>query len=205
MSATLAAQRPATLVLGRRVTLSPRLRAVVLVLGLLVVYRSAFRYTYVGLFTSFDPTGPLVFVPFVPFAALAVASTGWRGIEDEPEALPQRGADVIVAGFLFLLAWIAAHEGPYVFSTETLAWRADLLSLVPLAAGLTALLFGARTLFRLRAAVLLLTAMSPATYRVLLVPCATGSSAPRSPPSAASTTCSASSVPPPPARSSTSR
>ncbi len=158
------------MVAGRRLSLTPRLRALVLVAGLLVVYRSAFGYTYVGLFTSFDPSGPLVFVPFVPFAALAVASMRWRGIEDEPAALPQRGADVIVAGFLFLLAWIAAHEGPYVFSTETLAWRADLLSLAPFTAGLMALLFGARVLFRLRAAVFLLTAMSPGTYRLLLVP-----------------------------------
>ena len=162
------AQHPGAPRLGVPV-IAPRGRIVLLALSLLAVYWSALRYTYEGLW-SFDPSSPLVFVPFVPFAALAVATTRWRGAADEPVALPQRGADVIVGGFFLLAAWLLAVEGPVVFSTETLAWRADLLSLVPFTAGMIALLFGGRMLFRLRSALLLLTAMSPALYRPVLAP-----------------------------------
>jgi exosortase/archaeosortase family protein len=150
-------------------TLTPRLRAALLALSLVVVYWSALRYTYVGL-ASFDPSSPLVFVPFVPFAALAVGLTRWRGAADEPVALPQRGADAVIAAFFFGTAWLAAYEAPRIFSTETLTWRADLLSLAPFTAGMITLLYGGRMLFRLRASVLLLTAMSPALYRPLLAP-----------------------------------
>jgi exosortase/archaeosortase family protein len=138
-------------------------------LSLVVVYWSALKYTYVGLL-SFDPSSPLVFVPFVPFAALAVGLTRWRGAADEPVALPQRGADAVIAGFFFSTAWLAAYEAPRIFSTETLTWRADLLSLAPFTAGMIAALYGGRMLFRLRTSVLLLTAMSPALYRPLLAP-----------------------------------
>ena len=150
-------------------TLSARGRAVLLLLTLTLVYWSALRYTYEGL-RSFDPSSPLVFVPFVPFAALAVATTRWRGAADEPVALPQRGADAIIGGFFLLTAGLVSYEAPRIFSTETLTWRADLLSLAPFTAGLIALLYGGRVLFRLRSAVLLLTAMSPALYRPLLAP-----------------------------------
>jgi exosortase/archaeosortase family protein len=152
-----------------RMLVSPRGRAVLMALTLVLVYWSALRYTYVGL-RSFDPSSPLVFVPFVPFAALAVGVTRWRGAANEPVALPQRGADVIIGGFFLGAAWLAAYEAPRIYSTETLTWRADLLSLAPFVAGMIALLYGGRMLFRLRAAVLLLTAMSPAMYRPVLAP-----------------------------------
>jgi exosortase/archaeosortase family protein len=152
-----------------RVLATPRGRAVLMTLSLVVVYWSALRYTYVGL-RSFDPSSPLVFVPFVPFAAFAVGVTRWRGAADEPVALPQRGADVIIGGFFLGAAWLAAYEAPRIYSTETLTWRADLLSLAPFTAGMIVLLYGGRMLFRLRAAVILLTAMSPAMYRPILAP-----------------------------------
>lgn len=148
-------------------------RAALLLGSLAVVYWAALRYTYVSL-QSFDPSSPLVFVPFVPFAAVAVGSTRWRGATDEPSALPQRGADVLIGICFLLTAWLTAFEAPRVFSTETLAWRADLLSLAPFTAGMIALLFGGRMLFRLRAAVLLLTAMAPGLYRPLLAPLRSG-------------------------------
>ena len=152
-----------------RLRVTPRGRAVLMALALCTVYGSALRYTYVGLL-SFDPSSPLVFVPFVPFAAFAVGLTRWRGAADEPVAVPQRGADAVIAAFFFGTAWFAAYEAPRIFSTETLAWRADLLSLAPFVAGMIAALYGGRMLFRLRAAVLLLTAMSPALFRPLLAP-----------------------------------
>ncbi|HEV7208190.1 MAG TPA: archaeosortase/exosortase family protein [Mycobacteriales bacterium] len=144
-------------------------RAVLMVIIIAVVYWPALKYTYVGL-RSFDPSSPLVFVPFVPFAALAVASTRWRGSPDEPAPLPQRGADFIIGGFFLIAAWLTAFEAPRIFSTETLAWRADFLSLAPFTAGMIALIYGGRMLFRLRPAVLLLTAMAPGFYRPVLAP-----------------------------------
>lgn len=156
-----------------RLVVTGRGRALIVLVCVLAVYWSALRYTYAGL-GSFDPSSPLVFVPFVPFAALAVAATRWQGADTEPAALPQRGADLIVGGFFLVAAWLAAYEAPFIFSTETLAWRADLLSFAPFTAGLIALLYGGRMLFRLRAAVLLLTAMSPGLYRPLLAPLRSG-------------------------------
>jgi exosortase/archaeosortase family protein len=153
--------RPASVLLHRR--------AAFLLASLVVVYWAALRYTYHGLL-SFDPNSPLVFVPFVPLAALAVASTRWRGALEEPAPVPERGADVIIGGFFIVGAWLAAFEAPRIFSTETLAWRADLLSLAPFMAGMIALLFGGRMLFRLRGSILLLTAMSPGLYRPVLAP-----------------------------------
>jgi exosortase/archaeosortase family protein len=162
---TSAEPRPASTVLHHR--------AALLVASLAVVYWPALRYTFHSLL-SFDPNSPLVFVPFVPLAALAVASTRWQGAIAEPGPLPDRGADVIIGGFFIIGAWLAAYEAPRIFSTETLAWRADLLSLAPFVAGMIALLFGGRMLFRLRGPLLLLTAMSPGLYRPLLAPLRTG-------------------------------
>jgi exosortase/archaeosortase family protein len=148
---------------------APNLRVALLLVSVVAVYWSAIRYTYYGLL-FFDPNSPLVFVPFVPLAALAVASTRWRGTPDEPVPLPQRGADAIIGAVFLFSAWLAAYEAPRVFTTETLAWRADLLSLAPFVAGMIAMLFGSRVLFRLRGSILLLTAMAPALYRPLLAP-----------------------------------
>ena len=164
---------PARSVQPRPISVALHLRTAILLASLVVVYWAALRYTYHGLL-SFDPNSPLVFVPFVPLAALAVASTRWKGALEEPAPLPERGADVIIGGFFMIAAWLAAYEAPRIFSTETLAWRADLLSLAPFVAGMIALLFGGRMLFRLRGAVLLLTAMAPGLYRPLLAPLRTG-------------------------------
>lgn len=145
-------------------------RSVVLVVVTLAVFWPALRYTYEGMRIGMDPTGPLAFVPFVPLAALAVAATRWSGTPAEPLPLPQRSADWTIAGFLLLTSWVLAVNVPFVFTTQTLTWRADLLPVAPFVGALVTILFGSRMLFRLRAPLVLLTAMSPALYRAVLEP-----------------------------------
>ena len=134
------------------------------------VFQPGLRYTYEALRLGIDPTGPLAFVPFVPLAVIAVTVTRWAGDPAEPRLHPQRSADWTIAGMLLALAGALALQGPYIFRTETLTWRADLLPLAPFVGALVCVLFGARMLYRLRPAIGLLTAMSPALYRAVLEP-----------------------------------
>lgn len=141
----------------------------VLLLGTVgAVYWSGLVYTYESLLSGLDPTAPLGFVPFVPLGVLALVVTRWRGDPDEGATLPQPGADKAVALLLFAAAWACALIGPAVLQTETLTWRADLLSLTPFTAGMVALLFGVRMVYRLRTPLFVLTLMSPSLYRPLL-------------------------------------
>jgi exosortase/archaeosortase family protein len=146
------------------------LRAALLVALVVVSHRGALRYTYAGLIHGgLDPTSPLVFVPFVPVAAAFVAAQKWRSVPAEPNRPPQRAADVVIGVFFVVVAAAVAAWFPSIFRTDTLVWRADLVSLAPFVAGVVALLFGGRMLYRCRSAVVLLTAMGPALYRPLVV------------------------------------
>jgi exosortase/archaeosortase family protein len=145
-------------------------RVVVLAAAVVASHFAALRATYEPVVGSvgLDPNGPLVFVPFVPLGALVVAAVRWRGSEDEPDAVPQRAADAVIAMFFLALAWLGARLGPAVYDTDTLAWRADLLSLAPFTAAMVVALFGGRMLHRLRPAIALLTLMSPALFRPVI-------------------------------------
>jgi exosortase/archaeosortase family protein len=153
-------------------------RVSVLVVAVVVSHFAALRTTYAPVFGSvgLDPNGPLVFVPFVPLGAFAVAAMRWRGSEDEPDAVPQRAADAVIAMFLLGLAWLATRIGPAVYDTDTLTWRADLLSLAPFTAAMVVALFGGRMLRRLRPALALLTLMAPALFRPVIEVARNGSS-----------------------------
>jgi len=156
----------------------------VLVTAVVVSHFAALRTTFAPVLgaigrdgpAALDPNGPLVFVPFIPLAALAVAANRWRGTEQEPVAVPQRAADAVIAAFFLSIAWLAAKAGPAVFDTDTLAWRADLLSLAPFTAAMVVVLFGSRMLTRLRPALWLLTLMAPALYRPVIELARQGSS-----------------------------
>jgi exosortase len=145
-------------------------RVAVLVVAVVVSHFAALRTTYAPVFGSvgLDPNGPLVFVPFVPLGAFVVAALRWRGSEDEPDAVPQRAADAVIALFLLAVAWLAARVGPAVYGTDTLTWRADLLSLAPFTAAMVVALFGGRMLHRLRPALALLMLMAPALFRPVI-------------------------------------
>ena len=153
-------------------------RVATLAVAVLVSHFAALRATYAPVLGSvgLDPNGPLVFVPFVPLGAFVVAAIRWRGSEDEPDAVPQRAADAVIALFFLGLAWLAARVGPLVFDTDTLTWRADLLSLAPFTAAMVVALFGGRMLHRLRPAVALLTLMAPALFRPVIALARNGSS-----------------------------
>ena len=154
-----------------------RLRAVGVVAIVVVVHLSAFRYTLGQLAGGVDITSPVVFVPFVPLAALASARQRWRGGPDEPVRVADRSADWITAFGLALIALVVGAGLPAVFTTETLTWRADLAT-VPIVSALAVVtLFGLRMLWRLRTVLWQLSLMSPAWYRPLIGPIRTLTSA----------------------------
>lgn len=144
------------------------LRLAVLLGTVVAVYWSGLVYTYDSLLSGLDSTATLAFVPFVPLGVLALVATRWRGDPDEGATLPQPGADKAVALLLFMAALASALIGPAILQTETLTWRADLLSLAPFTAGMVALLFGVRMVYRLRTPLFVLTLVSPSLYRPLL-------------------------------------
>jgi len=147
---------------------SPRhlvLRRTALAIGLIVV---AFHYSLVTLLRTLSTETPLAYLGLVPVIALLLAASTIRPEEGEP-AIHDRQLDYLVG--LPMLVIALGFDIIMPIRLSTLFWldRLDLVAFPLFVAGTISLLFGVRTLWRLRVAVLFLVLAWPLPYSTLLV------------------------------------
>jgi exosortase/archaeosortase family protein len=126
----------------------------------------AYHTSLTTLFESMRLDTPLAHLALVPLIALALAGV-YRQADSGPP-IHDRQLDWIVGIALAGTAAAANVVLPARLSTQFWEWRIDLLTLPLFTAGVVALLFGIRTLWRNRAAVLFLFLAWPYPYSRLL-------------------------------------
>jgi len=147
--------------------LDPTTRTVVqlcLVLGATVV---AYHYSLLTLLQELDVQSPLAYVGLVPLFALALGAAYMRPRRAEPD-IHDRQLDYIVGIPLLLVAAAVTMLLPRHMSASFWQWRVDLLAVPLFVAGLIAIVFGVRVLWRQRLSVLYLLLAVPAVYTVVL-------------------------------------
>jgi exosortase/archaeosortase family protein len=135
-----------------------------LVLGGTVV---AYHYSLETLFQQLDVQSPLAYVGLVPVLAVALATAYVKPKPGEPD-IYDRQLDYIVGLPLLMTAAAITILLPRHMSAIFWEWRVDLLAVPLFVAGLLAIVFGARVLWRQRLAVLYLLLALPALYTVVL-------------------------------------
>ena len=140
-------------------------RIVAIFVGVVVV---AYHYSFSTLLRTLKTDTPLAYLGLVPFIALALAAARARPVKPEPD-IHDREVDYII-GVPLLLASLAINLLlPVRLSTMFWVWRVDLLALPLFVAGSIAVLFGVRTLWRLRFPVVFLLFAWPLPYTKLLM------------------------------------
>ena len=136
----------------------------VVAVALIVV---AYHYSLATLVRSVGLETPLAYLGLVPVMALGLAAIRARDTAGPP--IHDRQLDYIV-GVPFLISAVAVNLVlPARLSTFFWLWRLDLLSLPLFTAGVVCLVFGVRTLWKLRLAVAFLLLAWPLPYTVLLL------------------------------------
>jgi exosortase/archaeosortase family protein len=133
-----------------------------------VLLAIAYHYSLETLFQSVTTQTPLAYLGLVPLFSLILAAALIAPRPNEP-AIHDRQVDYII-GLPLLIAAVAFNIlMPVRLSTMFWLWRLDLVSMPVFAAGVIALLFGTRTLWRLRIPVLFLILAWPLPYTTFLV------------------------------------
>jgi exosortase/archaeosortase family protein len=127
----------------------------------------AFHYSLETLVAQLDNATPLAYVGLVPLIALALAAARARPGPHDP-AIHDRQVDYIVGVPLVGAAAIIILVLPSQLSTNFWQWRIDLFALPLFVAGMVALVFGTRTLWRQRMPIVYLLLASPLPYTVAL-------------------------------------
>ena len=135
---TLRARMPA-------VTRTARFRMLLAVLAVVVAY----HYSLTTLMRTLGLDTPLAYLGLVPFMALGLAAMRGRPTRSEPD-IHDRQVDIIIGLPLVAAATAAMLLLPERLSTLFWVYRIDLLSLPFFVAGVICLVFGVRTLWRLR-------------------------------------------------------
>lgn len=141
------------------------LRRAILAVLLAVV---AFHYSLSTLIRTLKDQTPLSYLGLVPLIALALAASRIRPELREP-AIHDRQVDYIIGLPLMIGALAFNVLMPVRLSTMFWLWRLDLVSLPIFVSGVICLLFGVRTLWRLKVPVLFLLLAWPLPYTTLLV------------------------------------
>jgi exosortase/archaeosortase family protein len=135
-----------------------------LVLGGTIV---AYPYSLLTLIEQLDVQSPLAYVGLVPVFALALAGAYVKPKANEPD-IYDRQLDYIVGVPLLLTAAAITMLLPHHMSTTYWQWRVDLLAVPLFVAGLLAIVFGVRVLWRQRLPIAYLLLALPALYTVVL-------------------------------------
>jgi len=147
--------------------LSPRgavtLRAAAVVAAIAVAY----HHSLLTLLRGLTLDTPLAYLGLVPFIALFLALVLARPPKTELN-IHDRYSDYIVGLPLIVAAVAVVVIAPIATSTFFWTWRIDLLTLPLFAAGAVAIVFGLRTLWRIRAAIALLLLAWPLPYTILV-------------------------------------
>ncbi len=147
-----------------RVSASLRERPILLrALVVLTAVVAAYNYSLITLLRGLSLDSPLAYLGLVPFISLALIIVGGAAHRGEPD-IHDRYLDYIIGIPLILAALVMIVVLPVPLSTFFWLWRLDLLSLPLFAAGALAIVFGARTLWRVKAAVMFLGLAWPIPY-----------------------------------------
>ena len=136
-------------------------------LALLAIVLIAFRYSLAMTIHSLGADSPLAYLGLVPLIALCIGFAKVTPRVGEPE-VHDRYLDRIIGIPGLALCTFVAIVLPSQLSSFYWLWRIDLLILPLFVASVVALLFGARTMFRLKAAILFLFAAWPVPYQAAL-------------------------------------
>lgn len=125
-----------------------------------------YRVSLATLLDSMRLDTPLAHLSLVPIIALGLAWAYRRS--DAGPSIHDRQLDWILGLFLMSIALAANVLLPARLSTQFWVWRVDLLTLPVFVAGVIALLFGTRAVWKYRFAVLFLFLAWPYPYNVVL-------------------------------------
>jgi exosortase/archaeosortase family protein len=140
-------------------------RRVGLALLLVVV---AYHYSLETILQSLTTQTPLAYLGLVPIFALLLAVCEIQPRAGEP-AIHDRQIDYIIGIPLLLSAAAFNIIGPVRLSTMFWLWRLDIVTLPVFTAGVIALVFGTRVMWRLRIPILFLILAWPLPYTTFLV------------------------------------
>jgi exosortase/archaeosortase family protein len=132
----------------------------------LVLVVLAYRVSLITLVESMRLDTPLAHLALVPFISLGLAYVS-RNHHAGP-AIHDRQLDWIVGLFLSIIALACNVVLPARLSSQFWVWRVDLLTLPLFVSGVICLLFGVRTLWKYRSAVLFLFFAWPYPFNVVL-------------------------------------
>jgi exosortase/archaeosortase family protein len=127
----------------------------------------AYPYSLLTLIEQLDVQSPLAYVGLVPVFALALAGAYVKPKPNEPD-IYDRQLDYIVGVPLLLAAAAITILLPHHMSTTYWQWRVDLTAVPLFVAGLLAIVFGVRVLWRQRLPIAYLLLALPALYTVVL-------------------------------------
>jgi exosortase len=127
----------------------------------------AYHYSLLTLLGELDVQSPLAYVGLVPLFALALAGAYAKPKPNEPD-IYDRQLDYIIGVPLVLVAAALTALLPRHMSSTYWMYRVDLLAVPLFVAGLVAIVFGTRVLWRQRFAVLYLLLALPVLYTVVL-------------------------------------
>jgi exosortase/archaeosortase family protein len=140
-------------------------RQAILIRGLVVLAAlvAAYNFSLITLIRGLGLDSPLAYLGLVPFISLLLVVAGGLSHDHEPD-IHDRYLDYIVGIPLVFAALVVIVVLPVPMSTFFWLWRLDLLSLPLFAAGALAIVFGARTLWRVKAPVAFLLLAWPIPY-----------------------------------------
>lgn len=151
---------------GRYARLRDRLGPYARPLLAVIIVVAAYRVTFSTLIESLSLDTPLAHLALVPLIGLGLIAVGAHRAAGPP--IHDRQLDWIVGVPLVLGALVANFVLPGQLSTEFWVYRVDLVSMPVFVAGVIALLFGTRTLWRVRVGVLFLFLAWPYPYSQVL-------------------------------------
>ena len=146
----------------------PRTRVAIQLTVLLGAVVAAYSYSLKTLLQTAGMETPLAYTSLVPVIALVLAAVRSRPMKAEP-AIYDRQVDYIVGIPLIVAAMAIAMFLPAKLSAMYWVWRIDLLSLPVFVAGVTAVVFGVRVLWRQKLAVGYLILAWPWPYSSVLL------------------------------------
>lgn len=136
-------------------------------LGVLAAITAAYSYSLLTLVRALNLDTPLAYLGLVPFMALGIGLLRARPEPGEP-AIHDREIDYIVGVPFLAVALLIVTLLPDRLSSLFWVWRIDLLSLPFFVAGVVTLVFGVRTLWRLRLPIAFLALSWPLPYTAFL-------------------------------------
>jgi exosortase/archaeosortase family protein len=127
----------------------------------------AYPYSLATLLRQFSLQSPLAYLGLIPFISVILIALRWRAARLEPD-IQDRDVDYIIGIGLFVLALAVVAIAPIFLSAYFWLWRLDLLTVPVFVAGAVTIIFGVRSMWRLRLPIAFLVLAWPLPYALLI-------------------------------------